>query len=134
MTRPTLTAVHEELCSDLATPLGVTAVVKLHPSWGRPEGATPMAGLGWQGANQEIVTIGSHMRPITWRLSYYGANERQLLAAAEALIAWADTTGSGWTVGGYPVEVSIADMTRQTPESGLSVEANAFDATLVTMY
>lgn len=134
MARPTLTTVHTSLCEAMATALGLSTVAKLHPSWGRPEGAVPMAALGWQSVDESVMVVGARLWPATWRLSYYGQNERQLLAAADGLRAWIESTGDGWSISGHACPVSLSDISRQTPESGLQVEAHAFDATLIVTY
>lgn len=134
MTRPTSNAVLAAMAASLNTALGLT-LVAANPIFALPTVTPPAAALGWQDVTQpELLTLSTAERDTAWRLSYYGANERQLVDAKDAIETWARDHRQLAVTGYSSVEVSLTSLARRTPTTESSLEHYALDAVLTTTY
>jgi hypothetical protein len=134
MTRPTSLAVLAALASSLNTALGVT-VVAANPIFALPNVTPPAAAIGFVDVTDpDSPTMGSAQKDTGWRLTYYGANERQLVDAKDAIEAWARDHRSLAVTGYDAVEVMLTSLARRTPTTESTLEHYALDAVLTTTY
>lgn len=134
MTRPTSLAVMTALASGLNTALGVT-VVAANPVFALPTVTPPAAALGFQDVTDpDSPTMGSAQKDTSWRLSYYGANERQLVSAKDAIETWARDNRQLAVTGYTAVEVVLTSLVRRTPATESTLEHYALDAVLTTTF
>lgn len=134
MTKPTSEAVLAAMVTSLSTALGLT-VIAANPYFALPEVTPPAAALGYlEDDDTGTPTISTAQDDVKWRLTYYGANEQQLLNARDTVRAWVKSNYSLAVTGYSNIEIPKASLARHTPLTESTLERYALDAVLTTTY